>query len=156
MKYYPANHYLPHEKPMVMIEKVHLIDDQQCICSVQTHQDGILSPFLNNNGTLPNFYAIELMAQTIGVWNGYHSLKNNKKCNLGMLLGGRTIKTTSPTFPSDSFLIIEANLVLRDNKLANFDCTISIDQQCYVTGKLNVYEPDEAELTYLFGEKRLE
>ncbi|NUF48703.1 ApeP family dehydratase [Gilliamella sp. ESL0250] len=155
MQYYPAIYYLPHEKPMVMVEKVHLIDDEQCICSVQVNKNGILAPFLNENNELPNLYTIELMAQTIGVWNGYHGIINNKKPQLGMLLGGRSIKTSLPTFPHYSNLIIHANLVLFDTKLANFDCQIKIDDQCVVSGKLNVYEPDQTELDYLFGQNRL-
>lgn len=155
MQYYPASDYLPHEAPMVMIDKVHLVDEEHCICSVQVNQDGILAPFLNNDKALPNFYTIELMAQTIGIWNGYHGMSKDKKPQLGMLLGGRAIKTTLTAFPHLSQLIIQANLVLSDAKLANFDCQINIDQQCVASGKLNVYEPDHTELQYLVGEKRL-
>ncbi|OCG18191.1 ApeP family dehydratase [Gilliamella sp. WF3-4] len=155
MQYYPAIHYLPHENPMVMVEKVHLINDEQCICSVQVNKNGILAPFLDENNTLPNLYAIELMAQTIGVWNGYHGIINNRKPQLGMLLGGRSIKTSLSSFPHYSHLIIHANLVLFDTKLANFDCQIKIGDQSVVSGKLNVYEPDKTELAFLFGEKRL-
>ncbi|OCG21458.1 MULTISPECIES: ApeP family dehydratase [unclassified Gilliamella] len=155
MQYYPATYYLPHEEPMVMLEKVHLIDDEQCICSVQVNKNGILAPFLNEDNALPNLYAVELMAQTIGVWNGYHGIINNKKPQLGMLLGGRTIKTSLPTFPHESDLIIQANLVLFDSKLAIFDCQIKINEQCVVSGKLNVYEPDQTEIDYLFGQNRL-
>lgn len=154
MQYHLASYYLPHEKPMVMIEKVHFVDAQQCICSVEVNKQGILSPFLNEDDTLPNFYAIELMAQTIGVWNGYHGIMSNKKPTLGMLLGGRAIKTTLDAFPCNSLLMIQADLVLHDAKLANFESKITINQQIVVTGKLNVYEPDESELDDLFSQQR--
>ncbi|OCG25448.1 hypothetical protein A9G11_02140 [Gilliamella sp. wkB108] len=155
MQYYPAIDYLPHETPMVMIEKVHLIDEERCICSVQVNNGGILAPFLDKDNSLPNFYTIELMAQTIGVWNGYHGMAKNEKPLLGMLLGGRSIKTTLTSFPLYSELIIQVNLVLCDAKLANFDCQITIDQQCVASGKLNVYEPDHLELEQLFGDRCL-
>ncbi|OCG46929.1 hypothetical protein A9G35_04550 [Gilliamella sp. Choc5-1] len=155
MQYYLAENYLPHEKPMVMIEHVHQIDENSCICSVDVNQHSILAPFLNEDNSLSNFYAIELMAQTIGVWNGYHGMKNNQPPRLGMLLGGRSITTTLPTFPHHSRLMIHANLVLADARLANFDCQIMIEKQCVVSGKLNVYEPDNNELDFLFGKKRL-
>lgn len=155
MQYYPAKNYLPHETPMVMIDKVHLINEEHCICSVKVNKNGILAPFLNSDNSLPNYYAIELMAQTIGIWNGYHGIVKNQQPQLGMLLGGRTIKTTMVSFPHHSQLVIQTNLVLSDTKLANFDCQISIDKQCIASGKLNVYEPDSLELEQLFGEKRL-
>ncbi|MCX8573714.1 MULTISPECIES: 3-hydroxy-fatty acyl-ACP dehydratase [unclassified Gilliamella] len=154
MQYHLASYYLPHEKPMVMIEKVHFVDAQQCICSIEVNKQGILSPFLNEDDTLPNFYAIELMAQTIGVWNGYHGMVSDKKPTLGMLLGGRAIKSTLDAFPCNSHLMIHANLVLNDAKLANFECKIMINQEIVTTGKLNVYEPDECELDNLFGQQR--
>ena len=155
MQYQSASFYLPHKTPMIMIDKVHLVDDKQSICSVKVTKDGMLSPFLNDDDQLPNFFAIELMAQTIGVWNGYHDTKKNHSPQLGMLLGGRAIKTTLPVFALNSELIITANLVLFDAKLANFDCHITINQQCVASGKLNVYEPDQSELAQLFGSQRL-
>ncbi|KFA59517.1 3-hydroxydecanoyl-[ACP] dehydratase [Gilliamella apicola] len=155
MRYSPANYYLPHESPMVMIEKVHLITDEQCICSVQVSKTSVLAPFLNRDYSLSNFYAIELMAQTIGVWNGYYGLMKNSKPVLGMLLGGRSIKTTLQNFPHNCRLMIHTNLVLNDARLANFDCNIMIDEQCVATGKLNVYEPTLSELDQLFGKTRL-
>ena len=155
MQYKSASDYLPHRTPMIMINKVHLVDDKQCICSVEVSKNGILSPFLTNDDQLPNFYAIELMAQTIGVWNGYHDSKKSHSPQLGMLLGGRAIKTTVPAFALNSELMITANLVLFDSKLANFDCDICINQQCVASGKLNVYEPDHNEFDQLFGLQRL-
>ncbi|WP_279084871.1 3-hydroxy-fatty acyl-ACP dehydratase [Gilliamella apis] len=155
MQYQSVNSYLPHKTPMIMIDKVHLVNNKQSICSVKVTKDGILSPFLNRDNQLPNFFAIELMAQTIGVWNGYHDTKKNHSPQLGMLLGGRAIKTTLPAFTLNSELIITANLVLFDAKLANFDCNITINQQCVASGKLNVYEPDQSELAQLFGSQRL-
>ncbi|MBI0153386.1 3-hydroxy-fatty acyl-ACP dehydratase [Gilliamella sp. W8128] len=155
MQYQSVNSYLPHKTPMIMIDKVHLVNNEQSICSVKVTKDGILSPFLNRDNQLPNFFAIELMAQTIGVWNGYHDAKKNHSPQLGMLLGGRAIKNTLPAFPLNSELLITANLVLFDTKLANFDCQITINQQCVSSGKLNVYEPDHNELDQLFGSQRL-
>ncbi|WP_392558851.1 ApeP family dehydratase [Orbus mooreae] len=153
MQYHLAIKYLPHDTPMVMIQDVHLIDEENCICSVNVSKNGILAPFLTPQHTLSNVYVIELMAQTIGVWNGYHGLKNNHQCQLGMLLGGRAIKMELAKFETDSTLMIHAKLVLTDTKLANFDCQISVDDVTVATGKLNVYEPDHLELEQLVSRK---
>lgn len=154
MKYSLAEKYLPHGVPMVMVQNVHLVDNEHCICSVQVSRDGILAPFLNSQYALPNFYCIELMAQTIGVWSGYHGIQSQRPPQLGMLLGGRALKTTVTQFPEHSQLIIKASLVLADAKLANFDCQIMLGEQCVASGKLNVYEPDQAELTKLLSLSR--
>lgn len=155
MNYNSAIHYLPHDAPMVMIENVLLVDDETCICRVEVNKDSILAPFLDDQFSLPNFYAIELMAQTIGVWNGYHGIKENHHTKLGMLLGGRTIKMGIKRFPHGSILEIHAKLVLADKKLANFDCQIKMNGISIATGKLNVYEPDDTELAHLFNRKHV-
>lgn len=155
MQYQLATDYLPHETPMVMLQDVHLVNNENCICSVQVSTESVLAPFLNKQSALPNYYAIELMAQTIGVWNGYHGQKTNHKTQLGMLLGGRAIKLTVSEFPLGSLLIIHAKLILHDNKLASFECELKVDDICLASGRLNVYEPDESEMAMLFGEHRL-
>lgn len=155
MQYDLAIKYLPHDTPMVMIQDVHLVDEENCICSVNVSESSVLAPFLNAQFALPNFYAIELMAQTIGVWSGYHGRKVNHQSKLGMLLGGRAIKLSIPQFPHNSILMIHVKLVLTDKKLANFECQIKIDNTSVAMGKLNVYEPDETELESLLGSKRL-
>ena len=155
MEYELAKHYLPHDTPMVMIQNVHLINNEQCICSVEVSRQSILAPFLNDQFALPNYYAIELMAQTIGVWNGYHGQKNEHQTKIGMLLGGRSIDLSVTQFPLNSLLMIQAKLILHDNKLASFECQLTIDDTCVATGRLNVYEPDKSELAVLFGKPRL-
>lgn len=65
---YSAEHYLPHQSPMVMLDDVHSVGEDGAECSVTLSKDGVLAPFLDAQGRLPNWFAIELMAQTIGVW----------------------------------------------------------------------------------------
>lgn len=152
--YLSPSAYLPHASPMLMLETVHQVTSEYCLCSAVVSPESVLAPFLNEDGTLANWFGIELMAQTIGVWNGYHGLCEDRQPKLGMLLGGRGFKTELTTYPAKSELFIHAHLFLQDGKLANFECQIEINHQIVAQGKLNVYEPDENEAKILFGDNQ--
>ena len=62
-----AADYLPHESPMVLLENIIDVTEETALCSVVVSENGVLAPFLNARGALPAWYAIELIAQTIGV-----------------------------------------------------------------------------------------
>ncbi|MDF7670610.1 hypothetical protein PT276_05285 [Orbaceae bacterium ESL0721] len=157
--YQSIDQYLPHTAPMILLDHLVFIDEKQCICKVTITPSGRLSPFLNSNNELPSWFAMELMAQTIGVWNGYHGQIRQHKPKLGMLLGCRGFKSKLANFPIYSSLEIDANLNFHDNKLANFDCHINLtnenhNQENVCHAKLNVYEPDENELALLFSRSK--
>lgn len=149
MEFQPAAYYLPHESPMVFLEKVCAVDDDRAICEVKVSTEGILSPFLNEHKALPAWFAIEMMAQTIGVWRGWHGMKNNETPRLGMLLGARGLKSTLPEYPHNSLLRVSVTQQLQDDKLASFDCYLEINGERITQARLNVYQPDDQELTQL-------
>lgn len=149
--YRPVSDYLPHQAPMILIDRALFIDEQRCICQVTVNLQSAVAPFLDEQLALPNWFSLELMAQTIGVWNGYHAMFRNQQPQLGMLLGCRGFKSDLSVYPLESELTIHALLFLRDNNLANFDCHITLDKQIICQAKLNVYEPDQVTLNQLIG-----
>ncbi|GKX55892.1 dehydratase [Leminorella grimontii] len=148
-EFQPAASYLPHETPMVFVEKVSAIDSQGAVCEVNVDCNGILAPFLTPQGELPAWFAIEIMAQTIGVWRGWHGMQLGQEPRLGMLLGGRGFKSTLAAYPSGSRLLVSVTMLLQDDKLASFDCRLTLDGKEVTQTKLNVYQPDDAELRLL-------
>ena len=67
--YLTPREYLPHEPPMVLIDEVIYVDDNKAVTRCYVNRNGVLSPFLNENGDLPAFFALEIFAQSVGVWN---------------------------------------------------------------------------------------
>ncbi|MBD2779308.1 hotdog family protein [Xenorhabdus sp. 42] len=150
--YLPVDHYLPHEAPMVLLEKVINVSDEHVHCQVTVSKTGVLSPFLNDEGHLPSWFAIEIMAQTIGVWSGWHRReKAEENSALGMLLGGRAVRCQAPVFAQGSVLDIQMNLLLQDEKFGSFEGDISCHGTILVTGRLNTYQPNKTELTQLIN-----
>lgn len=148
-----AEHYLPHEAPMVLLDRVLHVTEETAQCSVVVSENSVLAPFLNARGALPAWYAIELIAQTVGVWSGWHGAQSGEPPQVGMLLGARAVKCSLPEFASGSELMISVSMVLRDAKIASFEGVISIkqeeDNQQVATGRLNTYQPDKDELIKL-------
>ncbi|WP_455813250.1 ApeP family dehydratase [Pseudomonas graminis] len=149
-EYQPAAYYLPHASPMVLVEQVLMVSDEEAHCRVRVSPDGVLAPFLNPQGALPAWFGMEIIAQTIGVWSGWHGRQQHHQApRPGMLLGGRGYRCQQPTFPADSVLDIRVSLLMRDEKIGSFDGVITIDGDTWASGRLNTYQPDDQELQQL-------
>ena len=70
MSYLSPADYLPHDAPMMLLERVERVTDSSAVCSVTVDGHGVLAPFLNVDGDLPGWFALELMAQTVGGFSG--------------------------------------------------------------------------------------
>lgn len=148
-----AETFLPHAAPMVLLDSVIEVANDTALCRVVVSPDSVLAPFLNARGALPAWYAIELIAQTVGVWSGWHGAQQGEAPQVGMLLGARAVKCSVAEFAAGSELLIQVSLVLRDEKIASFEGVISIKQEKdnlqVATGRLNTYQPDKEELITL-------
>lgn len=151
MHFDPVVNYLPHDPPMILIDQIIDVTDKEAICQVTVDSDGVLAPFLNKKNELPAWFALEMMAQTIGVWQGWHAKKTQKDIHLGLLLGGRGFKTAMPCYPLNTILTIHVTLLLLDTKLASFDCRLIVNDKEMATARLNVYQPDDVELKQFMG-----
>lgn len=150
--YLPVASYLPHEAPMVLLDKVLHVDEEQAHCQVTISKDGVLAPFLNAQGALPAWFGIEIIAQTIGVWSGWHRRQQTErkdKPQLGMLLGGRGYRCQQAQFPAQARLDVFISLLIRDEKIGSFDGKILINGEKVASGRLNTYQPDSIELQQL-------
>ena len=149
-EYQPAGYYLPHAAPMVLVEQVIAVSEEEAHCRVQVSADGVLAPFLNAGGALPAWFGIEIIAQTIGVWSGWHGRQQQHQApRPGMLLGGRGYRCQQPVFPAGSVLDIRVTLLMRDEKIGSFDGVITLDGDTWASGRLNTYQPDDQELQHL-------
>lgn len=140
--YLTPREYLPHEPPMVLIDEVIYVDDNKAITRCYVNHDGVLSPFLNEKGDLPAFFALEIFAQSVGVWNGFNQQGTGNKTKMGMVLGARDLKVKEPFFKSGSVLNIEVYKNMSDGTLANFEGKIFVNEKI----DLEKVELDKADL----------
>ncbi len=149
-EYVAAADYLPHRPPMVLVEELVSIDEDCAHCRVRIGRDTVLAPFLNAGGQLPAWFGIEILAQTIGVWSGWHGRRQqHAEPRPGMLLGGRGYRCKTACFPAGAVLDVRVQLLMRDEKIGSFEGTIDISGERYAGGRLNIYQPDDHELQQL-------
>lgn len=145
--------YLPHDEPMLLLEKVIDVQEDSTRCQVSVSRESVLAPFLDQQGNLPGWYALELMAQTVGVWSGWHShQRGEQKIALGMVLGARELICSEGYLPNGAVLDIDVKLLMRDDRFGSFECAIYRGDKCLATGRVNTFQPTLNELTSLFNQ----
>ena len=151
--YLAPTDYLPHDAPMVLLESVLAVTADSVHCRVAVSHGGVLAPFLDADGALPGWYALELMAQTIGVWSGWHRQQNGQQSiALGMVLGARELTCATGHFPAGATLDIKAQLLMQDERFGSFDCAIFTGETGVATGRVNTFQPTQEELASLFNQ----
>lgn len=149
----PAALWLPHAAPMLLLDHLIAVDGDQVHCQVSTSADGVLAPFLTPQGELPAWFGVEMMAQTVGVWSGWHAKQGGATLiPPGMLLGGRGWRAEQPRFPANATLDIRMTLLMRDDRMGSFEGDIGYGTQRLASGRLNTYQPNEAELQQLLSQ----
>jgi len=153
MSYLLPVEYLPHDAPMLLLASVEEVTDESAVCRVAVDNRGVLAPFLNAEGALPGWYALELMAQTVGVWSGWHRREQGQSAiSLGMVLGARELVCAAGEFAAGSELTISVKLLMQDERFGSFECSIACGEQTLATGRVNTFQPTPEELTALFNQ----
>ncbi|MDR2263080.1 MAG: 3-hydroxy-fatty acyl-ACP dehydratase [Enterobacter asburiae] len=153
MSYLSPVDYLPHDAPMMLLESVGSVEEDSAECHVTVSGQSVLAPFLDANGDLPGWYALELMAQTVGVWSGWHRQHQGQEhISLGMVLGARELVCAEGRFASGAILTITVKLLMQDERFGSFECAIAASGTTLATGRVNTFQPSAEELTSLFNQ----
>ncbi|WP_437881886.1 ApeP family dehydratase [Pseudomonas sp. LRF_L74] len=129
---------LPHAGDMLLIDAVHFIDEENVQATVRIRPHGLFS---QADGSMPAWVGIELMAQTIAAYAGYHLLSAGQPIELGFLLGTRNYQCSVERFPVDSVLQLKALRTLEDESgMGMFECHIDAPG-IHAEARLNVFRP---------------
>lgn len=144
--------YLPHRPPMMFIDKVLSITDENVVTRTNTSMDGSLACMFNENQELPSTVLLEIMAQTIGVWAGWlRQQTNSEAAEVGLLLSVRGMKFSASLVPQNVQLQTEMHKLIQDGNLATFEGVVTLDEKVLASGKLTVYQPKKSEFAQLFS-----
>lgn len=148
----PIADLLPHAAPMVLLDRLCHYEADKVVCEVMIHTDSYL--YDPQRQGVPNYVALEYMAQTIGVIAGLEAQARQDDIQLGFLLGTRRCQLHAPIFTRDEVLQISAERVWQEDEsgLAVFACKITGNQQqCLAEGQLNVYQPHDIDAFFQEG-----
>ncbi len=143
--------YLPHRPPMVLLEKVLTVDDSGAAAAVSLDSPQ-LQPFLLPDGTLPGWFGLEIMAQTVGIWAGrVRRQEGLPPPAVGFILSCRAYSCAEPAFPAGSSLQCQVRLLMRDGNFASFDCTLQQSGRDFAQGRLSLFQAEQDKLNEIFS-----
>lgn len=133
---------VPHSGPMVLLDRVISVDQENLCAEVRIHADSV---FAGKDG-VGSWVGIEYMAQAIAAHAGYAARLRGEPVKIGFLLGSRRYDCSRSTFALLSVLRIHVLLVLQsESGLASFECRIEdMEKQILATATITVFEPADA------------
>ncbi len=98
------------------------------------------------NGDMPSWIGVELMAQAIAAHVGLYARSRREAPKKGVFLGARSYRATQARFSAGANLTIRAQRAFRDDSgMGAYDCSISRDAVEIATARLIVLEPPDFE-----------
>ncbi len=143
-KFPPIEQLLPHDKPMILVDRALDIQQDTVHCQVDINE---LNPFFSQESqSVPAYVGIEFMAQSVAAWSGYHAMIKGDAPPIGFLLGSRRYHSECDEFKTGQQLDVYAERMMEDNGMAVFTARIDWKQKTIATCQLNVYVPSEEKL----------
>ncbi len=136
---------LPHSSRMCLIESVELVDDNKAVCILTIKESDIF--YDNKIQGVYNWFGIEFMAQSVGIYAGYHS--QGAYPEVGLLLSVRKFKSTVNYFGLDETLIVTAEKSFIEDKIGVFNCNININDNLVCQARLNTYLPPKEQISQI-------
>lgn len=137
----PVAHLLPHSGRMVMIDRLLHYDAHGAV----TESDADARHIFAENGVLPAWAFLEIMAQAIGVLVGARAEDAGEPIRLGFLLGTRLLTLHHGDLPLPATLRSEVQESTHDySGFGVFDCHLYHGTTLLAEAALNVYMPPEA------------
>ena len=128
---------LPHAGPMVLLDRVVSVEDENLCAEVRIRADSIFCVA----GEVGAWVGLEYMAQAIGAFAGHIARKRGEPIKLGYLLGTRCYECTRPVFTVGMLLRIHVKRVLQsENGLASFECRIEYENGQIASANLSVFQ----------------
>ena len=139
---WPLAELLPHAGDMILIDQVLAFDEEQIETRLTVQGGGL---FNREDGSLPAWVGVELMAQSVAAFAGCHARVQGNEVVLGFLLGTRKFECNVEHFPLGAELRIHAQRSLEDdNGMGVFECHLT-GPGIQASARLNVFRPPEPE-----------
>jgi len=130
---------LPHAGNMILLDELTACDEQS-VSARWTVRPCLIS---DDEGHLPAWNGLELMAQSVAAWAGVKAKRAGMPVELGFLIGTRRYQCNVPYFPKGTPLHIHACSSLEDaSGLGVFECTVT-GPAIHAKARLNVFRPPQ-------------
>jgi predicted hotdog family 3-hydroxylacyl-ACP dehydratase len=142
MTQFTIEQVLPHDHPMILLDKLDEFCDDKAQCShLITEQSVFFDPLLQG---VPSYVGIEYMAQSIAAYANANELVQNRAVEIGFLVSTRKYKCDYSVFELNMDLQITVEKLYKDESgLSAFDCAIFTNEKQIATARLNVFQPKD-------------
>jgi predicted hotdog family 3-hydroxylacyl-ACP dehydratase len=128
-----------HRPPMRLLDRALAIDAQHAVAELTVRDD---IPFVLPGRGMPAYAGLELMAQTIGLIDGFKCWSEGLPPKIGFLLGCRRYTVCCDAFAVGSRLIVSVEMVFDGGEMYSFECRIADPEgQELAAAMLNVFAP---------------
>lgn len=135
---WPIADLIPHAGDMSLIDEVISFGPEEVHTRLVVRPGGLFS---QEDGSLPAFLGVELMAQSIAAYAGCQARQAGKPVELGFLLGTRRYECNVERFPAGCELRVRAIRSLQDdNGMGVFECHLD-GPGIHAEARLNVFQP---------------
>lgn len=142
--YPPIEQLLPHDAPMVLVDRVVDIQAESVHCQVDIGDHHLF--FDPKTQSTPAYVGIEFMAQSVAAWSGFHAQQKGEAPPIGFLLGSRRYQVECDAFKQGQTLDIYAEKVIEDSGMAVFSARLERNGTQIGSCQLNVYVPSQEKL----------
>lgn len=142
---WPIADVVPHAGAMILLDGIVEAERERIVCA-RTINPGDL--FVEDDGSMPAWVGVELMAQAIAAWAGCCARAEQRPVQLGFLLGTRHYACNVGSFPAGTHLRVEAIREFHDQQgMGVFHCRIE-GPGIHAEARLNVYSPPDADVLF--------
>jgi len=140
----PISELLPHDPPMVLLDRVLAFDESSLVAEVTIRPDSVLC----DDSGVPGWVGIEYMAQAVAAHAGARARLQGKAPTIGYLLGTRSYKCSVPVFPPGTRLTVHVKALFVEMSLGAFECRLEAGEEV-ARATLNVYQPADNDVENL-------
>ena len=136
----PVEDVLPHKPPMVLLDAVTSHTREATTCTVRIDDS---AQFAGVDGDVPNWVAVEYMAQCAAAHSGLCEREKGLPIRIGFLLGLRRIVFHAARFAAGIELEVSVRDEWNDGELASFTCSVKdrADGRLLAECELSAYSP---------------
>jgi predicted hotdog family 3-hydroxylacyl-ACP dehydratase len=135
----PIEALVPHRGAMLWLERLVAADEVTVEAEARVRREAW---YAEDDGAMPGWIGIELMAQAIAAHAGLRGLRSGGLPKPGVLLGCRAYRVGAPRFAAGTLLRVAARMSFADESgFGAYDCVISDSGGELAAATLKVYEP---------------
>lgn len=142
MTYPDIDKLLPHDWPMIVIDRVIAHGDDWVETEIVVTENHVF--YDSKHDALPSWIIIEIMAQSIAAYAGMTAVNDGRPVVPGFLLGTRKLDFAQEWIARGSVVHTRVASQFSSNEgLGAFNCASRVDEQEIASGVINVYQTSE-------------